>query len=107
LQQFSSDSQWWRKLTRRKRPDLFINPRAGYWELRELQELRRAEAAIVQRLQRQVADQDQTIQGLQQHVATQDQTIASLRQQLRRLEERQRALRVLFLTAPPSRPRRR
>jgi hypothetical protein len=131
LQQFSSDSQWWQKRPR-NRADLFSSPRPGYWVLRpdaadaallqqQVIELRaafdasqaalckefdasresQAEAARIIEAFRVAFDASRELQ------AAQAQTIAALRAQVYRLERRVRALRVLFFTAPPSRPSRR
>lgn len=93
LQQFSSDSQWWRKSNRNtNRADLFRNPRTGYWELRPPS---------------RDTTETESVQRLEQQVAAQNQTIHDLNQRIHRLEHRIRALRVLFFTAPSSRTSRR
>lgn len=88
LQQFSSDSGWWRKARTRNRADIFTSPRAGYWQLRPIH------------------TETETVRLLEQQIAEHTQALHDLKQQLRRVEQRQRSLRVLFFTAPPSRPRR-
>ena len=87
LQQYSSDSRWWRHASTRNRADLFTNPRAGYWQLR-------------------AQGDNETVRRLEQQIAAHTQALRELKEQLHRVEQRQRALRVLFFTAPPSRPSR-
>lgn len=90
LQQFSSDSNWWRTSNRSpNRDDLFRNPRTGYWELRP-----------------QATPVGESVQRLELQVTAQAKTIYDLNQRIHRLEHRIRALRVLFFTAPSRRDRR-
>ncbi len=90
LQQFSSDSNWWRTSNRSpNRDDLFRNPRTGYWELRP-----------------QATPVGESVQRLELQVTAQAKTIHDLNQRVHRLEHRIRALRVLFFTAPSRRDRR-